>query len=655
MSYSSFGIFLRAFVFVSMISSAARANDIRVAHAADPLVLKPGALAHVAHGPLLEVTTYADGTKLNLPTHTVTRVMCGSDVSNVAPADVANWAEMIRQASTEGRQVQVLSDRGNQPGPRGVGLDIVINLTGSPPPGAATAMETAAAYIEAQFSDPISFTINASFGNLPSGVIGATSSAYVETPYTTARTGLVNGMDATDTIQAFLPAGSTIPVIYDWPTMTITNENRVYVTVANFRAAIGSASGTAASMTYNQNFNFDFDPSNGITSGTTDFQSVVVHEILHAMGFTSGVDFRSGDIEMLDFYRFQRTSNNPSTTAEFATTPRLAHNNVPDDDHNSDIISAEYRMSDGNPNQASHFREGLNAIMDPTIAAGQTFYPNFMRAPDFNMMDAIGWDYPAVPADVTPPSPDPMTFSVLPTTLSTSSITMSATTATDATNPVQYYFEESTGNPGGSQSGWTGVTSFVDSGLQANTPYTFRVKARDGAVPPNETDWSEPVTAVTLIQTPGAPAFMNSGPTSVTLTATGVFTNLNVEMSGLYFDCLTPDGIGGIQVWTQSTTAMVTGLTPNTSYLFRVKARNQIGVETPYGSVAEVTTAPIFGDCNNDFVVDVEGDLPCYVDALLGIDTDPPGGIERSDVNFDGMTDALDIPEMVFCLVFGCN
>jgi hypothetical protein len=51
-------------------------------------------------------------------------------------------------------------------------------------------------------------------------------------------------------------------------------------------------------------------------------------------------------------------------------------------------------MSDGEPYQASHFSQNnVDAIMQPAIGSGETFYPNFYRAPDRNMFDAIGWDY----------------------------------------------------------------------------------------------------------------------------------------------------------------------------------------------------------------------------------------------------------------------
>src|SRR5262249_38338865 len=61
----------------------------------------------------------------------------------------------------------------------------------------------------------------------------------------------------------------------------------------------------------NSNFNFDFDPSDGIDSDKSDFEAVATHEIAHALGFTS----RVGALELnpstplgigvLDLFRFR--------------------------------------------------------------------------------------------------------------------------------------------------------------------------------------------------------------------------------------------------------------------------------------------------------------------------------------------------------------
>lgn len=123
---------------------------------------------------------------------------------------------------------------------------------------------------------------------------------------------------------------------------------------------------------------------------------------------------------------------------------------------------------------------------------------------DDGIMDCVD-NCPATPAgedvdsngcDVSPPQPDPMVFSSLPSADGTSSISMSAAEASDGNN-VEYYFEETTGNSGGSDSGWQDSPDYSDTGLTAGTSYIYRVKARDKSVRQNETTASAESTATT--------------------------------------------------------------------------------------------------------------------------------------------------------------
>jgi hypothetical protein len=81
--------------------------------------------------------------------------------------------------------------------------------------------------------------------------------------------------------------------------------------------------------------------------------------------------------------------------------------------------------------------------------------------------------------DSDPPAPNPSTWSQLPTATSASSITMTAITASDPSG-VEYFFEETTGNSGASDSGWQSSASYTDTGLSPDTTYTYRVRTRDG-------------------------------------------------------------------------------------------------------------------------------------------------------------------------------
>lgn len=335
----------------------------------------------------------AQGNFFMMPTQRVWKPACGTPLGAMTSRDLSVMDAAHGAAFADPDGVIVIDT------PReGAGINIVYVIGAGVPAAALPAFAAAEAYIENQFSDPITVTVNVSFAALGPGVLGGTSSTYGFVTYAGSRAGLVGGADATDTIQAFLPNTTTVPVRYS--TSSTTSEDRVFWTIANYNATAGVAAGTAANMQYSNTFPWDYDPSNGVSASAYSFQDVIIHETGHALGFTSGVDFRSRDIEVLDLFRFRRTDGstssdfNPDTTAEFTARPRWAVKNNPNDDVNSDIISVEYRMEDGSPQQASHFRDQTPpiGIMDPTLGYGQTFYPTFFLTSDLTMFDAIGYD-----------------------------------------------------------------------------------------------------------------------------------------------------------------------------------------------------------------------------------------------------------------------
>jgi len=97
--------------------------------------------------------------------------------------------------------------------------------------------------------------------------------------------------------------------------------------------------------------------------------------------------------------------------------------------------------------------------------------------------------------DTDPPSPNPAEFNEPPRNAGELAIAMSAVQGSDPNGPVQYYFEETSGNPGASSSGWQLENTYIDTGLQGNTPYSYKVKMRDSVC--NEGQYSDVSLACT--------------------------------------------------------------------------------------------------------------------------------------------------------------
>ncbi len=97
--------------------------------------------------------------------------------------------------------------------------------------------------------------------------------------------------------------------------------------------------------------------------------------------------------------------------------------------------------------------------------------------------------------DLSPPTPDPLSWQTEPIASSNTSITMTAVTATDA-DGVEYYFCNLTDRT--HDSGWQSEPTYHDTGLAPGRKYFYRVRARDTSVELNETWWSVPACAITL-------------------------------------------------------------------------------------------------------------------------------------------------------------
>ena len=127
---------------------------------------------------------------------------------------------------------------------------------------------------------------------------------------------------------------------------------------------------------------------------------------------------------------------------------------------------------------------------------------------------------------------------------------------------------------------WTASTSATATDLEYNTGYDFQIKSRNGD--DVETAYSETINIFTLA---GTPTISSNTATETTISLTaGDVRNLSAGASGVYFECVDTDCDTGIKEWINTDTDIVTSLSANTQYTFKVKTRNYDGTETAYSS-----------------------------------------------------------------------
>ncbi|MHB0945936.1 MAG: S8 family serine peptidase [Sedimentisphaerales bacterium] len=146
--------------------------------------------------------------------------------------------------------------------------------------------------------------------------------------------------------------------------------------------------------------------------------------------------------------------------------------------------------------------------------------------------------YAVTGEDTFAPTPNPMTWERVPTAISTSEITMTATTATDVAG-VEYYFSRNDGN----SSDWQSSPIYTDSGLDANTTYTYQVRARDLSPYKNETGMSTAESAKTLAE--GEASVLDVNAPTYTPTSNGLWVvtpYIYNAGGGMYYHYMTAVG-----------------------------------------------------------------------------------------------------------------
>ncbi len=190
--------------------------------------------------------------------------------------------------------------------------------------------------------------------------------------------------------------------------------------------------------------------------------------------------------------------------------------------------------------------------------------------------------------DVTPPTPNPMSFAIAPTAVNTSTVGMVATTAVDPSDSVQYWFENTSNS---TNSGWITSTRWDSTGLTNGVSHDFRVKAKDSAG--NETAFSAVASAApgNDVTQPMPDPMTFAGPLQVLgENSISMAANTASDINGVQYEFVCTVGGGPGSGWQSSLEFTATGLSPGTSYTYVVRAKDSAGNTTTDSAPASVST-----------------------------------------------------------------
>ena len=305
------------------------------------------------------------------------------------------------------------------------------NFTSSSPVSAevSQAFAQAGQHWSSLFSNDIDVNVSIGFRSLDPGVLGETSFRYDLATYSDVASALQNPSRpfiAQQSAQS-LPAGN-ISMLLNRTSQNPDgafsakpyldqngsgNNTTLYFTTANGKALgllAPHSKKNDATIEFNSDFKFDFNPKDGVDADKYDFVGVATHELGHALGFVSGVDDLDAadapdeDVEglmtPLDLFRFShRSTQLKPGLRDWTDDGEVKYFSL---DGGATVLGAMAggsRFGDGD--QASHWKEvvgggAVTGIMNPSLLIGA---PEFITDADVSAFTAIG--YNPVPEHVT--------------------------------------------------------------------------------------------------------------------------------------------------------------------------------------------------------------------------------------------------------------
>ncbi len=276
------------------------------------------------------------------------------------------------------------------------------------------------------------------------------------------------------------------------------------------------------------------------------------------------------------------------------------------------------------------YREGAEVARSPTTTYSDTgLSPSTTytyRVSAVNGESIEGSDSSPINVKTLDPVAPPPPTNLSATTVSASEIDL-AWTAPDANDLIGYRVYRN-GNPVAEPT----ETTYRDSGLQAFTTYNYTVTALDSEG--LESDPSGSAQATTLDGTPP------TRPENLSATTTGT-TSIGLSWSG---SADPESGVVGYRVYrdgtqvaeTAGTSYLDTGLSPATTYEYRVSAVNGQGLESPKSNKASATTFDATGPSTpKDLTATAAGTN--RIDLEWSGSSDPESGIAGYRIYRDGV------------------
>jgi hypothetical protein len=294
-------------------------------------------------------------------------------------------------------------------------LDFTFSPAAGTPQEVIDAFTLAGQRWSAIFEDPVRIRIDIEYTSLGTTSLAETVNYYHDLSWSTVRSRLVTDASSADDALAVqsLPSSGGIPILINRTSNSPTGSgsltpyldndgdanNTTIRTPTSIQRALGLSgvgAGDDAIITFSSDFQWDFDPTDGIASNRYDFVGIATHEIGHALGVLSGVDTvdaattplrddQYSAVTPMDLFRVSVQSKSLGAI-DFTADSRDKFFSIGD---LTDVPLAT-GANHGDGDQASHWKDDSNSgIFDPSFAKGELLT---ISADDRRLLDVIGYN-----------------------------------------------------------------------------------------------------------------------------------------------------------------------------------------------------------------------------------------------------------------------